>query len=245
LSPRQGAAPAKKSEKARATEALRSATPEPQGTRDRILEAAEEEFAAHGLRGARVQEIVARAGVNQRMLYHYFGDKDGLYIAVLERFVKSLAAESEAALRAPGVSDPVERLREMLRRYFDSLSRHPNMVRLFLHEALAGWPSQRQIERIRQESDARITPLALDLFAEASRTGAFRADLDPMMALLLAGFACVMVPVSLPRLQRVFQGDLRDPKQLAALHDGLIDTLLHGVVAPGQKRRGKPGRGKP
>src|SRR5258708_3822046 len=79
------------------------------GTRERILAAAEEAFATHGLRGARVQEIVARAGVNERMLYHYFGDKDGLYLAVLKRYFFSVVGQFEDALGVPG-DDPVERL---------------------------------------------------------------------------------------------------------------------------------------
>src|ERR1700754_2019020 len=57
---------------------------DPDRTRAVILAAATDEITAKGLGGARVDEIAARAGVNKRMIYHYFGDKDGLYLAVLE-----------------------------------------------------------------------------------------------------------------------------------------------------------------
>jgi AcrR family transcriptional regulator len=57
---------------------------DPERTRAAILAAATEEFTAHGLNGARVDEIAKRSGVNKRMIYYYFGDKGGLYIAVLE-----------------------------------------------------------------------------------------------------------------------------------------------------------------
>jgi len=53
-------------------------------TRQKILEAATQEFARYGLGGARVDRIAARAGANKRMLYYYFGDKDGLFLAALE-----------------------------------------------------------------------------------------------------------------------------------------------------------------
>ncbi|WP_331766865.1 helix-turn-helix domain-containing protein [Embleya sp. NBC_00896] len=53
-------------------------------SRAHLLTAAAEEFARHGLKGTRIQAIVKRAGVNERMIYHHFGNKDGLYKAVLE-----------------------------------------------------------------------------------------------------------------------------------------------------------------
>ncbi|HTC99611.1 MAG TPA: helix-turn-helix domain-containing protein [Bradyrhizobium sp.] len=56
----------------------------PEATRQKLLTAARREFADSGLAGARVDEIAARAGVNKQLVYHYFGDKDALYLAVLE-----------------------------------------------------------------------------------------------------------------------------------------------------------------
>src|SRR5260370_20351878 len=57
---------------------------DPAATRRKLLAAARREFADSGLAGARVDEIAARAGVNKQLVYHYFGDKDALYLAVLE-----------------------------------------------------------------------------------------------------------------------------------------------------------------
>ena len=57
---------------------------DPEGMRLRILEAAKQEFAAHGLAGARVDRIAVKAGANKRMLYYHVGKKDELYLAVLE-----------------------------------------------------------------------------------------------------------------------------------------------------------------
>ena len=57
---------------------------DPERTRAAILAAAMEEFTTHGLNGARVDEIAKRSGVNKRMIYYYFGDKNGVYLAVLE-----------------------------------------------------------------------------------------------------------------------------------------------------------------
>ena len=59
----------------------------------RILEAAKQEFAAHGLAGARVDRIAAKAGANKRMLYYHVGKKDVLYLAVLEGAYEKIRVE--------------------------------------------------------------------------------------------------------------------------------------------------------
>src|SRR6266850_2036817 len=66
---------------------------DPEGMRIRILEAAKQEFAAHGLAGARVDRIAAKAGANKRMLYYHVGKKDDLYLAVLEGAYEKIRVE--------------------------------------------------------------------------------------------------------------------------------------------------------
>ena len=68
----------------------------PDASRERILAAATEIFAAQGLDGARVDEIARRAGINKRMLYHYFGNKDDLFAAVLDELYEAICTESAA-----------------------------------------------------------------------------------------------------------------------------------------------------
>ncbi|RYE71671.1 MAG: TetR/AcrR family transcriptional regulator, partial [Hyphomicrobiales bacterium] len=55
-------------------------TQDPEGTRQNIIEVASEEFALNGLSGARIDEIAARTRSSKRMIYYYFGDKEGLYL---------------------------------------------------------------------------------------------------------------------------------------------------------------------
>jgi len=64
--------------------------PDPQGTKRNIIEIATEEFAGKGFSGARVDDIAARTKTSKRMIYYYFGGKDGLYIAVLEAAYRSI-----------------------------------------------------------------------------------------------------------------------------------------------------------
>ena len=79
---------------------------DPAATRKKLLTAARREFAASGLAGARVDEIAARAGVNKQLVYHYFGDKDALYLAVLEWVYEEIRAQ-ERKLNLEGL--PPER----------------------------------------------------------------------------------------------------------------------------------------
>jgi TetR/AcrR family transcriptional regulator len=209
---------------------------DPAATRERILSAAEEEFAAHGLRGARVGEIVARAGVNERMLYHYFGDKEGLYRAIIARFLTAVTADVERALDAPG-ADPAARLAELLRRYFEALATHPTIVRVYLHEVLAGRPLDAEVLKMRQEIEKRLLPHFYRFFADAERAGAFRRGQDWRLAVILAAGFGFLFPLAMPRLEGVFGADFSDPAQLAVVRDAMVDTLLQGVLARRRPRK--------
>src|SRR5258708_7564287 len=87
--------------------------------RIRILEAAKQEFAAHGLAGARVDRIAAKAGANKRMLYYHVGKKDDLYLAVLEGAYEKIRVE-ERGLDLEHLDPPrtIERLVDFTWHYF-------------------------------------------------------------------------------------------------------------------------------
>ncbi|MGO0123431.1 TetR/AcrR family transcriptional regulator [Desulfothermobacter acidiphilus] len=142
-------------------------------SRERILAAAEELFAARGIEGARVDEIARRAGVNKRMIYHYFGSKEGLYRSVLEaNHARALEAGRSALRRPLGLQ---ERVAEAIRSYFHFLARHPNYPRLMAWEALQGGEHARQVlAQLRRD----LLPELREVLEEGVREGAFRADLD-------------------------------------------------------------------
>jgi AcrR family transcriptional regulator len=134
-----------------------------------LIAAARVEFARHGLEGARVDRIVARARVNKQLLFYYFHSKRGLYQAVLAR----AAADLEAALDNLWIpaGRPLERLREALGVQYDFLGQHPELVGL-----------------ISQVTAADSRPLApaikrlVVLLAEGQGLGAVRDDVDPHIA---------------------------------------------------------------
>src|SRR5438045_7051384 len=92
---------------------------DPAATRKKLISAARREFAQSGLAGARVDEIAARAGVNKQLVYHYFGDKDALYLAVLEWVYEELRAK-ERELNLEGLP-PEQAIRKLIESSFDHL----------------------------------------------------------------------------------------------------------------------------
>ena len=108
---------------------------DPEGMRLRILEAAKQEFANHGLAGARVDRIAAKADANKRMLYYHVGNKEDLYLAVLEgAYEKIRAEERELDLEHLAPSEAIRRLIEFTWTYF---LRNPEFLALLNTENLA------------------------------------------------------------------------------------------------------------
>jgi AcrR family transcriptional regulator len=111
-----------------------AATRDPERTRAAILDAATQEFTANGLNGARVDAIAQRARVNKRMIYHYFGGKDGLYLAVLEAAYEAIrVAELELHLTD---RDPADGMRELVLFTWRYFLAHPEFLSLLGTENL-------------------------------------------------------------------------------------------------------------
>lgn len=116
------------------TPAIRKPTRNPELTRRRLLRAATRLFSQRGYDGASVDNIVAAAKVNKRMVYHYFGNKEGLYAAVLQEVFGRLAdMELESFSRA---HDPADTIRKILQTYFSFLGENPDFVALLAWENL-------------------------------------------------------------------------------------------------------------
>ena len=164
----------------------------PQLTQQRILEAALQEFAAKGFAGARVDVIARRARINKRMLYHYFGDKEGLFREVLRR---KIADRSAWLAGAP--EDPVERLPF----WFQMFCRDRDWVQLLQWEALQ-WGEKKVIdEEHREESVGR----AVERVRQQQAKGLLDPDLDPGQ-LLLSMMALTAYPLAFPQLARLTTG---------------------------------------
>ncbi|HND62739.1 MAG TPA: TetR/AcrR family transcriptional regulator [Opitutaceae bacterium] len=107
----------------------------PERTRARLLRAAIRLFSAKGYHGVAVDEIVGLARTNKRMVYHYFGSKNDIYLATLVEVFSRLAKVEIQALEES--APPDEKLRHLLEANFRFLDANPEFVRLLLWENLA------------------------------------------------------------------------------------------------------------
>jgi TetR/AcrR family transcriptional regulator len=165
---------------------------DPVRTRERILRAARREFVAKGFAGARVDAIARAASVNKRMLYHYFGDKEGLYRATLH---EGIATNLDLVAAAP--PDPADLLPFLLER----ASKRVDGVRLLQWEALSTGDRKPIAEEERRKAWVEGT----ERIRDAQRAGLLHRDLDAEY-LVLAVMALTIFPQAFPQLVRMVTG---------------------------------------
>ena len=142
-----------------------------------ILTAATAEFAEKGLAGARIDVIAEAMHTSKRMIYYYFGSKEGLYIAVLEEAYRRIR-QIEAALRLDDL-EPAEALRKLVAFTVDYQLANPDFIRLVMTENIHRGQYLAKSKAIR-----RLNVPAIDavrgLYERGVASGAFRAGLDPV-----------------------------------------------------------------
>jgi AcrR family transcriptional regulator len=198
-------------------------------SRAALLAAATEEFARHGPKGARIQAIVQRAGVNERMIYHHFGSKDGLYAAVLEAQAHGLAEAWLQIIDTAAEMAPYQGMRTALAGFADTFAAHPLMVALTLHEALGGWRTLPL-----PTADQVPFPKLRALYERGQRQGVFRADCPFEIAHGVAMSALVGSAVLAPRGAEALKAAGLDADP-ARLRDQVVGQLLDGMTGPPQR----------
>ena len=142
-----------------------------------ILKVATAEFAAKGLAGARVDEIAAATRTSKRMIYYYFGSKDGLYLAVLEEAYRRMRS-IEADLHLDDL-EPVEALRTLVAFTYDHHRDNEDFIRLVMSENIQRGAYLRQSQRIQEVNESAIDSLER-LYQRGVKQGVFRPDLTPI-----------------------------------------------------------------
>jgi TetR/AcrR family transcriptional regulator len=149
---------------------------QPLVTRRRILEAATTEFAEKGLAGARVDEIARRACVNKRMLYHYFGNKEALWLAVLEQAYLHIRSEEREI--DVGRLSPVQGMRRLIEFTLAYDHAHPEFISLLLGENLHQARYLRRSRKVRELHTSLLDVIG-DILERGRRLGVFRNGVDP------------------------------------------------------------------
>jgi len=164
----------------------------PQRTQERILQAAFKEFAGKGFAGARVDGIARRAGINKRMLYHYFGDKEALFREVLRR---KMAERKAWSVTTP--NDPVESLPY----WFDLACRDMDWIRMLEWEALQ-FVGERLIDENRRR---QAIAGAVARIRVRQKLGHISSEFSAKH-ILLAMVALTWFPLAFPQLTRLIMG---------------------------------------
>jgi len=196
---------------------------DPDQTRRNILDAALAEFADKGLSGARVDEIAARTATTKRMIYYYFGSKEGLYAAVLEEMYGGIR-DAEQALELDSL-DPVAAMRRLVEVTFDYHAAHPEFVRMVAVENIHNARHLQQAPSVAARNDAVIRTLR-GLLDRGERAGVFRARVDAIDLHLLISSFCFYRVSNRHTLQAIFRRDLTAPAHVAAHRAMIVEAVL-------------------
>jgi TetR/AcrR family transcriptional regulator len=196
---------------------------DPVATRKKLLTAARREFANNGLAGARVDEIADRAGVNKQLVYHYFGDKDALYLAVLEWVYEEIRAQ-ERKLNLEGLA-PERAIKQLIESSFDHLARHPDFIALLNDENRNG---ARHVRASRKLEDMH-SPL-VSMVSKILRQGVtFRKGVNPVhLYISIAGLSYFFFS-NTPTLSAIFGKDLSSATAKRARRKHVVDLVLQAL----------------
>jgi AcrR family transcriptional regulator len=187
-----------------------------------LLAAAAEQFAKHGPRGTRVQDIVKTAGVNERMIYHHFGSKDGLYAAVMREQRELLGQAWTPALVKAVVMDPYPGMQLVIGSFFDALLDRPQVAALLAHEGLADAPLALP------EGATGLPGPVRSLYERGQAEGVFRAGVPFEIAYATAVSCLIAMTVFAPRFTELLPARLEaDP---ARFRDQVVGLLLDGMT---------------
>lgn len=199
---------------------------DPERTRQKILDAATEEFARYGLGGARVDRIAERAGANKRMLYYYFKDKDNLFLAALEgSYAQIRAAERELDLEHLPPRKALERLVQFTWDYF---LEHPEFMTLLNSENLHKGRHVRRSRRVGQLHTPLVEMLR-SVLQRGEREGVFRKGVDPVQLYISIAGEGYFYLSNRYTLSRIFGRDLMSKRALAARARHNADMIVHAL----------------
>jgi AcrR family transcriptional regulator len=201
----------------------RSRPRDPEQTRRDILDAARAEFAEKGLSGARVDEIGARTRTAKRMIYYYFGSKEGLYTAVLEEMYGGIR-DAEQSLQLEELP-PEAAMRQLVEATFDYHATHPEFVRLVAVENIHEGRHVAASPTIRQRNSA-VLGILRAVLERGEREGVFRAGADPLDLHMLISSFCFLRVSNRHTLRAIFDCDLQAPERVAAQRRMIVEAVL-------------------
>lgn len=201
-------------------------TNDPERTMADILEVATREFADKGLAGARIDEIAAATRTSKRMLYYYFGNKEGLYVAVLEEAYRRIRhIETELHLED---LPPEDALRKLVGFTYDYQLANPDFIRLVMNENMHRGEFLAQSKSIQQLNVPAINGLRA-VYERGVKAGLFRKDVDPVDLHMSISALCFFNVSNRHTFALIFKRDLESPRAIGARRDSIVEMVVRFV----------------
>jgi AcrR family transcriptional regulator len=201
-------------------------TNDPERTIADILEVATHEFSEHGLAGARIDVIADAMRTSKRMIYYYFGSKEGLYLAVLENAYRRIRTiEADLALED---RDPIEAMRALVTHTVEYQNANPDFVRLVMNENILKGTYLARSKAIQKLNVSAIERLRTVLERGVAQ-GVFRDGLDPIDLHMTISALSFFNVANRHTFSLIFKRDTADAKVFAARREGIVQTVLSYV----------------
>ena len=188
-----------------------------------ILSAAQDEFAAYGLNGARIDRIAKRVGASKNLIYHYFGSKDRLYLNVLESIYRQMReGQDDTALQA---LSPLEGMRKLVANTFDHFVRSPALIRLMSIENIHLARHLKKSKSVKPLYEPLLRTIR-SLLAKGQAAGVFRKDVDAVdLYISMSGLAYFYLS-NRHSLSWIFDQPFDEPKRLQQRQAHIVDVIL-------------------
>jgi AcrR family transcriptional regulator len=199
-------------------------------TKEDILAAARAEFCEHGLGGARVDSIAERAGANKRLLYHYFGNKEDLYRAVLhDAYAEIRAGERELNLDALSPDEAMDRLVRFTFRHFLA---NPWFTSLLSTENVQNAAFLKTLPDIPALHSPLVGQIA-QILENGRRDGIFRDGIDPIQLYISIAALGYFYVSNMKTLSVIFERDLGATPMVQEREAQAVQMVLRFLWKPG------------
>jgi AcrR family transcriptional regulator len=216
--PRRAAAPAKAAPQPR--------TNDPERTMADIIEVATHEFSEKGLAGARIDDIAEAMRTSKRMIYYYFGSKEGLYVRVLEEAYRRIRA-IEGGLHLEDLA-PEDALRKLVGFTVDYQLANPDFIRLVMTENIHRGEFLAQSKAIQKLNVPAIAAVR-EVYQRGLKAGVFRAGIDPVDLHMSISALSFFNTANRHTFALIFKRDLESPAAIAARRESIIEMVLRFV----------------
>lgn len=207
-----------------------------EATKGRILDAARTEFARYGLGGARIERIAAAARTNKRMLYYYFGNKEGLFLAALEATYDHIrAAERQLNLEA---LEPIEAIESLVRFTWTYFVEHPEFMMMLNSENLHKARHLKRSNQIHAMNSPLIATMAT-ILERGVAEGTIRPGVDPLQLYISIAALAYFYLSNASTLSVTFGRDVLSKREMKVRIEHIVDLVLGGVRAFSSAPNGK------